>query len=158
MSLNANNDVAISWSGFTGVNNVQLRRDGGWLSSGAAGVGSFTDTDVNPGDSLRYVVRYRPGGAVTDIACSPSPITIPTAGGGGAAGQTCTATANANGSVSLSWSAIAGEGVYVIRRNGSWLTTVNGGGLSFTDTTAQAGGSYLVRSEMGGVRTDTPCA
>ena len=155
VSLNGNNDVVIAWSGFTGVTNVQIRRDGGWISAGAAVAGSSTDTDVNPGASHSYAVRYRPGGAVVDIACSPNAIAIP--GGGGAGGQGCTATTNANGSVSLSWTALAGESVYVVRRNGSWLTTVNGA-LSFTDTTAQAGGSYLIRSEMGGVTTNRPCA
>ena len=71
----------MSYSGFTNVPNVQFRRDDGlvdrWIGSGLPGTGTFEDTfALLPGVSYSYVVRSRPGGVVTNVACSPATITI----------------------------------------------------------------------------------
>ena len=87
VSVNANNDgIVVSYSGFTNVSNVQFRRDEGifdgindrWIGSGDPGAGDFDDTsaELEPGVAYSYVVRSRPGGVLTDLACSPATITI----------------------------------------------------------------------------------
>ena len=269
VALNASNDPIISWTEFNNVNNVQVRRNGTWKASGTAGSGTYTDTTVTAGSTYNYEIRYRPNGTTTDIACTPTSITIPTNGGGpdttppvitltttspqspgtitlngtvtdnnsgvdrvrilvqneqtrqywngttyqsswiwnvatvnangtwtlpnvnlntaglyeirmwawdnennrstpissfltiqtggGGGGQTCTATTNPNGTITLNWTAIPGENRYIIRRNNSWLASVTGGALTYTDTLAQPGDTYLIRSDINGTRTNTDC-
>ena len=76
VSVNANNGIVLSYSGFTNVLNVQFRRNNGWIGSGLPGMGTFDDTSAVPGVAYSYVVRSRPGGVVTDLACTPATITI----------------------------------------------------------------------------------
>ena len=81
VSLNDNNEPVLSYSGFTGRNNVQFRRDDGvrdrWLGSGSPGAGTFDDTSAEPGVPYWYVIRSRPGGGVVNnVACSPATFTF----------------------------------------------------------------------------------
>ena len=66
----------LSYSGFTNVPNVQFRRNNGWIASGLAGAGIFDDTSAVPGVAYSYVIRSRPGGVVTDLACTPAAYTF----------------------------------------------------------------------------------
>lgn len=82
VALNGNDRPVITWSGFNNVDNVQVRRNGSWISSGGGGSGSVTDANVTAGTTYRYEVRYRPGGTTVDVSCTPNSITIPNGGGG----------------------------------------------------------------------------
>ncbi len=77
----------------------------------------------------------------------PAPPAVPTPVGDG-----CTATRTGD-TVTLSWS---DDGrTPVVRRNGSWLTTLTNGTTSYVDRNAPAGATYVIRG--GGVTTRT-CA
>ena len=76
VAVNDNNVPVLSYSGFTDVSNVQFRRNNGWIGTGLPGAGTYEDTSAVPGVPNSYVVRSRPGGVVTDLACSPETITI----------------------------------------------------------------------------------
>ena len=76
VSVNANNEPVLSYSGFTDVSRVQFRRNNRWIGSGLAGAGTFDDTAAVPGVPYSYVVRSRPDGVVTDLACTPETINI----------------------------------------------------------------------------------
>ena len=76
VSLNDNNEPVLSYSGFTNVSIVQFRRNNGWIGSGLPGAGTFDDTSAVPGVAYEYVVRSRPDGVLTDLACSPTPFTF----------------------------------------------------------------------------------
>jgi hypothetical protein len=69
--------------------------------------------------------------------------------------QTCTVTFDGNGP-NLTWTAIDGENSYVVRRNGSFLANV-GNNLSYTDTAGDANDTWIIRSRMNGVTTNTTC-
>jgi hypothetical protein len=72
------------------------------------------------------------------------------------ADQTCAATDNGDGSITLDWTAIPGENSYVIRRNGSWLTTP-GNVLTYTESPDDGTFTYVIRSRMAGTTTNTTC-
>ena len=76
VSLNDNNEPVLSYSGFTDVSDVQFRRNNVWIGSGLPGAGTFDDTSAVPGVPYSYVVRSRPGGVVTDLACTPAAFTF----------------------------------------------------------------------------------
>ena len=65
----------VSYSGFTNVSVVNIRRNGGWIVTNAAGTGTYSDTSAVRGVAYSYVVRSRPGGVVNDVVCSPATIT-----------------------------------------------------------------------------------
>ncbi len=77
VALDANDNPVISWSDFANVGNVQLRRNGSWLATGAPDSGSHTDTTVTTGSTYSYAVRWNPGGSNVDVPCTPTSITIP---------------------------------------------------------------------------------
>ena len=56
----------------------------------------------------------------------------------------------------MEWSSIPGANNYIVRKNGTFLATV-GNTLSFVDTNAADGDSWLVRSRLNGVTTNTDC-
>ncbi len=63
-----------------------------------------------------------------------------------------------NGSVVLDWDAVPGENTYSVRRNGTFLATVGGGALTYTDGVPVAGdNTYVVRANVGGVETNLSC-
>ena len=66
----------VSYSGFTNVSVVNIRRNGWWIVTNAAGTGTYSDTSAVGGVAYSYVVRSRTGGLVNDVACSPAIITI----------------------------------------------------------------------------------
>jgi len=146
--LNANNSVTLAWTAIAGEDDYSVRRNGSWRAT-AGNVLTFTETPG--GGTWDYGIRSRTGGVTTNTSCG-----IVTVTGNPPAGQTCSATVNADGSVSLSWTAIAGENSYSVRRNDAWLD--NTGALTFTDAFAQAGDTYVIRSKLGGVTTNTSCA
>ena len=76
VSVNAANVPVVSYSGFTNVSVVNIRRNGSWIGTEAAGSGTYSDTSAVRGVVYSYVVRSRPGGVVNDVACSPATITI----------------------------------------------------------------------------------
>ncbi len=150
VALDDNDLPVVSWSDFTNVSSVQIRRDNSWLASGAPDTGSFTDTGAAPG-SYSYEVRWRPNGVVTDVACGS--ITVPEP-----VGSPCTAIINAAGQVELTWTAVPGEDSYQVRDDDGWVATVSNGGLSYTDTSPTLGDrTYVIRHRVAGVTTDRVC-
>jgi len=73
-----------------------------------------------------------------------------------AAYQTCQATDDGDGSITLDLTAIPGENNYIVRRNNSYLATA-GDRLMYTDTNYSAGDSYIIRSQMAGITSNTSC-
>ncbi len=147
-TLNADQTITLDWTDIPGENSYSVRRNGSYLAS-AADDGTYTD---DPGNGTwDYIIRSRMGGVTTNTTCAPQ-ITIdaepPPV-------QTCSATVNGDGSVTLTWDAIDGENSYIVRRNDAWLETT--GALTYTDVFAQAGDTYLIRSNMAGVQTNTDC-
>ena len=69
------------------------------------------------------------------------------------AGGVCTAVRTATSTVTLDWNV---DG-HIIRRNGDWLTTEPNGTTTFTDTSAPANATYLIRDFSTGSRRDTSC-
>jgi len=95
---------------------------------------------------------------VTDIPCSPDPITVPDPDPG--TDPSCTVALDANGDVVVTYADFDGGGVVnvFVRRDGKWLATMPVGTGSYTDSTAAPGDhSYVIRWRPGGVRTDVPC-
>ena len=124
-----------------------IRRNGSWLTG--LPVGSEIYLDTGAPDGATYLVRTRPGGVLTDISCTPpgeDPVDP--------VGPFCTAAVG-GGSVTLAFD--VGDQRPIIRRNGSWLTSLPVGSTSFTDTGAPDGATYLVRTRPGGVLTDIGC-
>ena len=72
-------------------------------------------------------------------------------------GQTCSISIDGNGDAVVTWTSIPGEDSYVVRRNNSYLATA-GNTLTFVDADFSAGDSYVIRSRMDGVTTNTNCA
>ena len=71
-----NNVPVVSYSDFSNVSSVSIRRNGSFIDLSSAGTGTYEDTTAVPGVAYSYEVRSRPGGVLTDVACSPATITI----------------------------------------------------------------------------------
>ena len=147
-TLNGDDTITLDWDQIPGENGYSVRRNGSYLVT-ANNVLTYTD---DPGaGTWDYIIRSKMNGITTNTTCTPT-ITIdndpPPV-------QTCTATVNGDGSVTLVWDPIAGEDSYIVRRNNAWLDTVDT--LSLTDAFAQPGDTYLIRSNMAGVQTNTDC-
>ena len=76
--LNGNNQPQVSWADFASADNVQIRRNGAWLATGAPVSGFLDDATAAAGSTHSYEVRWRPNGSVVDVPCSPTSITVPT--------------------------------------------------------------------------------
>ena len=74
--MNANNVPVVSYSGFTNVSVVNIRRNDRWIVTNAAGTGTYSDASAVSGVAYSYLVRTRPGGVVNDVACSPATIIL----------------------------------------------------------------------------------
>ena len=149
-SVAGNGNVTLTWTEIDGENTYVVRRNGSWLSTVGNQL-SFTDTTAPAG--ANYVIRSTMGGTQTNTACSadgPPPPPPPPPGG-----QTCSLIQNGNGTVTLTWTAIDGENAYAVRRNGTWLR--NESGLS-TSANGSAADTFIIRSRMGGVITNTTCS
>ena len=66
----------VSYSDFTNVSILSIRRNGTFIDLSSAGTGTYEDTTAVPGVPYSYVVRSRPGGVVTDLACTPAAFTF----------------------------------------------------------------------------------
>ena len=149
-----NNVPVVSYSGFTDVSNVQFRRNNGWIGSGLADAGTFDDTSAVPGVPYSYVIRSRPGGVVTDVACTPATITIDVP-----VETSCSVSLNNNNEPMLSYSGFTNVTNVQFRRNNGWIGSGLADAGTFDDTSAVPGVpySYVIRSRPGGVVTDLAC-
>ena len=69
----------------------------------------------------------------------------------------CIAVLDGVGKPALTWTAIAGQTTYAVRRDGAFLVTL-GAVTTYTDTAAPAGSrAYVVRSRLAAVTTDITC-
>ena len=151
VSLNGNAQPVLSLSGFDGVNNIAIRRNGTFLEQIPATLASYVDTSAAPGPHS-YVVRSTPGGVQNNVSCSPSQITVPTGGA-----LECNASVNNAGNVVLSWNAIAGESIYIVRDNDGFVAEV--GNTAFTDINPESGQrTYVIRYRVAGENIDTNCS
>lgn len=153
VALDDSNQPVVTYSGFDadGVDTVFLRRNGGFLSAAPAGAASFTDSAAAPGDQS-YAVRWRPAEGQTDVACTPSPITVPEAS------FACQVSVDPNGNPVLTWTDV-GLATYVVREaNLGFVASVSGANV-FTDTERAPGDySYVIRLRGNGATTDEPCS
>ncbi len=153
VGLDANGDPVLSWTSVPGLSNYVIREAGLGYVSTVTGSTTYTDAGRAPGD-YEYVLRYRPNGVVTDLSCTPSPITVPDLGGGDA----CTVAVTAAGEVQVNWTDVAGEDSYQVRDDDGWVATVNNN-TSYLDTAPTSGDrSYVVRYRMAGVTTNVSCS
>ena len=153
VALDASDQPVITYSGFSdnGETTVFVRRDGAFLAPTPAGNGTFTDTDAAPGD-YNYAVRWRPGGTVTDVTCSPTVITVPEIG------VTCTAGLNVDGDPVLSWTDL-GLNSYVVREANLGFVSSVDGATTFTDANQAPGDySYSIRYRIAGTVNDVECS
>ena len=154
--------VTLSWTDAGGKHIV--RRDGDWLATPGVGASSHVDTAAPPGAT--YELRTWREGVRTDTACTegagpdtttstsvvPSSTDAPTTTAP-LSPDGCTATRRGT-AVELRWTDAGGR--HVIRRDGRWMTTIEGGD-SWTDDSAPVGAIYEVRVWLRGARTDTEC-
>ena len=69
----------------------------------------------------------------------------------------CTAVVTAAGNVDLTWNEIPSVATYAVRRDGSWLASVDD--ESYTDTTAAVGQhTYVIRYRLAGDTINTTCS
>ena len=159
-SLDGNGDPVLNWTTVAGVSSYVVREATDGFVAGAGLGTTFTDTGRAPGD-YSYMIRYRIAGAVTDVDCTPSPITVgaptpPPPPPPPPAGDTCTAVV-ANGAVTVTWTPIAGEDSYQVRDGTRWVAAV-GNVLTFTDNNPLSGTrNYVIRSRQGATLTDVAC-
>lgn len=141
-------DVNLTWDSVAGIDNYIVRRDGQFAAT-AGNVTSYTD---NPGPgTYSYQIRTRLDGIEVDTSCDPGTVSV-IAG----VGQTCQAIDNGDGSITVDWNAIAGENTYIVRRNGSFVSNV-GNTLTYTESPGQGVFTYVIRSRLNGVTTNTTC-
>ena len=153
VALDADDQPVISYSGFAadGVTNVNIRRNGGWVATSAAGTSSFTDS-VAPGD-YSYIVRWRPDGVRTDVSCTPATITVPVP----QVTVSCLAGLNGNSKPVLTW-AIPGVNSVAVREAADGFIAIAEGNSFTIDDAVPGTYNYLVRYRQNGVTTDLPCS
>ncbi len=144
--VTAPGEVTISWTAVEGIDDYVVRRNAGWVAS-PGNVLSYVDTP--PPATHTYYVRTFLDGVRFDTECTPT-VTVT------ATTQTCTATLNADESITVSWTPIAGEDTYSVRRNGGWVTTT--GALTYTEDPGPGTYTYVVRSQINGLQTNTTCS
>ncbi len=158
-SLDGNGNPVLNWTTLAGVSSYVVREATDGFVAGAGLGTTFTDTGRAPGD-YSYMIRYRIAGTVTDVDCTPSPITVgaptPPPPPPPPAGDACTAVV-ANGAVTVTWTPIAGEDSYQVRDGTRWVAAV-GNVLTFTDNNPLSGTrNYVIRSRQGATLTDVAC-
>ena len=145
-SLDANGNVVINWDD-DGANHFSIRRDGSWLATVDPPTLTYTDTTATTG-SHSYILRsIFSGGVKVDTDCGTVAVGAPPCG-----------LTLVGSDVVVTWTD-DGANHFSIRRDGSWLATVDPPTLTYTDTTATTGShSYILRSIFsGGVKVDTDC-
>ena len=138
-----NNVPVVSYSDFTNVDTVGIRRNGSFIDPSAAGTGTYEDTTAVPGVAYSYVVRSRPDGVLTDVACTPETITIvapppppPPPN------DVCSVEAAAVG-VTVTWQ--NKPGTEVLRNAGGWVATPPAGTLSYDDPGGSLNDGWTIR-------------
>ncbi len=151
----AGNSVELRWTANDAATQ-SVRLNGSWVTTVGDGVSSFTHAP-GPG-THEYVVRLRDGGQTRNITCNPSPVTVgatpapaPAPPPGGA--LTCTSQVVGNQLV-LTWTGNTSDS-QVVRRNGGWVATLDGGATTYSTTVTN--GNYLIRVRIGGATTDIVC-
>jgi len=101
---------------------------------------TYQDSTVNPGTQYVYTVYAEDSAARRSAPGTSNRVATPTMPGG------VTATATSQTSVQIGWTGSSETGgkisSYQIRRNGALINSVAVPGSSYTDTTAQPGGTY----------------
>ena len=150
-AVNAAGNVSLSWNEIPGISTYIVRRDGSWLAS--VNALNYTDTTAAVGQHT-YIIRYRIADDTLNATCSPNPLTIDPQP---VDELTCSAVVTAAGNVNLGWNEIPGISTYVVRRDGSWLASVNA--LNYTDTTAAVGQhTYIIRYRIAGDTINATCS
>ncbi len=145
-TANGVGSIVLSWTAIAGENSYVVRRDSKWLATPG---NTLTYTDNGAPAGAEYVIRSNQAGVTTNTTCvlDGDPPPPPD-------GQTCAVTNNGNGTVTLTWTAIAGENKYTVRRNNTWVA-------NYTTLTATTSGTtadeFIIRSRMAGVTTNTVC-
>ena len=141
-------DVDLTWDDVPEINNFIVRRNSGWVAS-PGDVTSYTDSP--PAGTHTYYIRTSYEGVQWDTTCNPTvTVEAPPA-------QTCTATLNPDDSITVNWDQIAGEDTYIVRRNAAFIANV-GPALTYTESPGDGVFTYVIRSRMAGVTTNTTCA
>ncbi len=144
--------VTVQWPAARNAASYVLQRQvngGSWATLSTAFTGtSYTDTDVQAGSTYRYRVRSRNGSNYGTFIAS-SIVTIASADTVPGAIASVTASA-APGKITVTWTAAEGAAQYIIQRRvkgaDTWTTLKsNVTGLSYVDTTGEAGTVYQYR-------------
>ena len=125
--------VRIDWTNKPG--NEVVRNDGGWVTTPPAGTLSYTSNGGSVDDG--WLVRRSGADEVCTVEGEPPP--PPPAGD-------CVVTAVAGGA-KVDWEPVTGENRYGVRRNGSWITTVQGS-TEYTDTAGSVNDTYVIRYDL----------
>ncbi len=133
--------VRLSWNDED-WSRVTVRRDGGWLAT-VSNVLTYTD-DPAPG-TYTYSLRGIKDGERSETNCSP--VTI-------SAAQLSCSINRFGGDANLSWNDVGAKS-YQVRLNNSWVTSLDAGTTSYSET--DNGGDYAIRFRLDGVRTTIPC-
>lgn len=142
-SLNAG-EVRVEWTFTRGE--ASIRRNGSFLDSASARVGSFTDTPGN--GTFGYEVRLQSLGAQTDATCGS--VTV-----GADVDAPCVVSASPAG-VEVSWDDFDRQR-YSVRRNGSWVGTVTDGSTTFVSTEGVVTDTWTVRYRTDGRTITVGC-
>ncbi len=149
---------------------LQDNNSGLWLQddgSFAATVYDFSTQPVShPGETIEWAFdldvpdgQYRVEARAIDSADLVSTKAQFSFGVGVPAAPTCGVNLRFDDTAMVSWSAIDGEDRYIVRRDGNFLATVTGGGLSYLDTATVPGAThtYVIRSFQPGVTNNVDC-
>jgi hypothetical protein len=151
VGLDAASKPLLNWTDVAGISIYNIREAGLGFVAVVDAVTTYTDAGAAPGD-YSYSIRYRQNGAVLDVSCEPSPITVPDG-----PGASCTAAVDANGDVALDWTDVAGEDTYVVRDDDGFIETVNNVS-AYVDANPTAGSrTYVIRHRMAGATIDITC-
>ncbi len=152
VGLNGSSEPVLTWN-IEDTNRVAVREAAQGFITTVQGSNTYTVTGADPG-TYSYIARYFPAaGGNIDLACTPSPITVPDV----AAGPACTAVVNAAGAVELNWTAVPGEDLYFVRDNDGFVSRVENAN-SYVDTAPTIGErSYVIRYRLNGTTTNLAC-
>ena len=74
VALDANGDPVLTWNQVNNVSNYVVREGGSFITTVVNG-STYTEVGAPAGD-YNYELRVRPGGVLTDITCTPSPLVV----------------------------------------------------------------------------------
>ena len=74
VALDANGDPVLTWNQVPNVSNYVVREGGSFITTVVNG-STYTEVGAPAGD-YNYELRVRPGGVLTDITCTPSPLVV----------------------------------------------------------------------------------